>query len=125
MDFTSPYIGGGAAPSFQSEGLASVIAGRERNTSEQIIAGGRNMATLAAMLTEYSDKQKAIKQQGGAAKTFLKTMPDDQLTKMGHVVEWLPPYSVYAGHAGIIRVEENGMMQIAADPRSDGAALGV
>jgi oxamate amidohydrolase len=49
----------------------------------------------------------------------------DQLTKMGHVVEWLPPYSVYAGHAGIIRVEENGTMQIAADPRSDGAALGV
>jgi len=47
------------------------------------------------------------------------------LTKMGHVVEWLPAYSVYAGHAGVIRVEDNGTMQVAADPRSDGAALGI
>jgi oxamate amidohydrolase len=49
----------------------------------------------------------------------------DNLTKLGHIVEWFPPYSVYAGHAGIIRVEQNGLMQIATDPRSDGSALGL
>lgn len=52
----------------------------------------------------------------------------EQLAKRGHEVSWVPRYSSLMGHAGMIRVsrEPQGLvLQAAADPRSDGAALGV
>lgn len=49
----------------------------------------------------------------------------DQLAQMGHDVEWFAPYSDYMGHAGLIRLDADGTMHAASDPRSDGAAAGV
>jgi gamma-glutamyltranspeptidase len=49
----------------------------------------------------------------------------DDLVGMGHEVEWLAPYSDFAGHAGLIRLDADGMMHGGSDPRSDGAAGGV
>ncbi len=49
----------------------------------------------------------------------------DQLAAMGHAVEWFAAYSDYMGHAGLIRLDEDGTMHAASDPRSDGAAAGV
>jgi len=50
----------------------------------------------------------------------------DELAAMGHDMEWFPgDYSDFVGHAGIIVLDEDGSMQGCADPRSDGAALGM
>jgi gamma-glutamyltranspeptidase/glutathione hydrolase len=50
----------------------------------------------------------------------------DELAAMGHDMEWFPDdYSDFVGHAGIIVLGDDGTMQGCADPRSDGAALGV
>jgi gamma-glutamyltranspeptidase len=49
----------------------------------------------------------------------------NELAAMGHDVEWFPDYSDYMGHAGLIRLDDDGWMHAASDPRSDGAAGGV
>ncbi|QEI06906.1 gamma-glutamyltransferase [Pigmentiphaga aceris] len=50
----------------------------------------------------------------------------DELAAMGHEMEWFPgDYSDFVGHAGIIVLCDDANMQGCADPRSDGAALGV
>jgi gamma-glutamyltranspeptidase len=49
----------------------------------------------------------------------------EQLQAMGHDCEWFTPYSDFMGHAGLIRLDQDGLMHGAADPRSDGAAFGV
>lgn len=49
----------------------------------------------------------------------------DELREMGHEVEWFEPYSDFMGHAGLIHIDDEGMMTASSDPRSDGAALGV
>lgn len=50
----------------------------------------------------------------------------DELAAMGHEMEWFPgDYSDFVGHAGLIVLDDEGNMQGCADPRSDGAALGV
>jgi len=48
----------------------------------------------------------------------------DELAKRGHVVERVDDYSQMMGHAGVIRVLEDGACEAASDPRSDGAAAG-
>lgn len=46
------------------------------------------------------------------------------LRAAGHEVEIIPDYSDLAGHAGGVAVWPDGQIEVAADPRSDGAALG-
>ncbi|MEQ5870700.1 gamma-glutamyltransferase family protein [Sagittula sp. NFXS13] len=47
----------------------------------------------------------------------------DALTKAGHKVEMIPPYSNLAGHAGAVVRHDTGLIEAASDPRADGAAL--
>jgi gamma-glutamyltranspeptidase/glutathione hydrolase len=49
----------------------------------------------------------------------------EELARRGHEVERVADYAQMMGHAGVIRVIENGRMEVASDPRSDGAAAGV
>lgn len=49
----------------------------------------------------------------------------NQLQKMGHHVSTIPALSPLAGQAGVIRIDANGFVDGAHDPRSDGAALKV
>ena len=49
----------------------------------------------------------------------------DQLEKAGHVVELVGPYEDIMGHAGGIRLQPNGVMEGATDPRADGAVAGL
>ncbi|APZ44185.1 gamma-glutamyltransferase family protein [Acidihalobacter ferrooxydans] len=52
----------------------------------------------------------------------------DALARRGHAVSWVPRFSDFMGHAGMLRLNrEAGRLRLeaAADPRSDGAALGV
>jgi gamma-glutamyltranspeptidase/glutathione hydrolase len=46
-----------------------------------------------------------------------------ELIKLGHDIESLPSHSESMGHAGGIIVDAKGGLQVATDPRSDGAAL--
>jgi len=42
----------------------------------------------------------------------------------GHEVEMIAPYSDMAGHAGGVAFWPDGLIEVASDPRADGAALG-
>jgi len=46
------------------------------------------------------------------------------LERAGHDVELLAPFSSVMGHAGALVRHADGMIEAAADPRSDGAAAG-
>jgi oxamate amidohydrolase len=46
------------------------------------------------------------------------------LKAAGHEVEIIPPYSDMAGHAGGVALWPDGLIEVASDPRADGAALG-
>ena len=46
------------------------------------------------------------------------------LREAGHEVELLPPFTSTMGHAGAVVRRPDGVLEGAADPRSDGAALG-
>ncbi|TVP73602.1 MAG: gamma-glutamyltransferase [Rhodobacteraceae bacterium] len=46
------------------------------------------------------------------------------LKSAGHEVEMIPPYSDMAGHAGGVAYWPDGLIEVGADPRADGAALG-
>jgi oxamate amidohydrolase len=45
------------------------------------------------------------------------------LRAAGHEVEMMAPYSDLAGHAGGVALNPEGLIEVAADPRADGAAL--
>ena len=47
-----------------------------------------------------------------------------ELKAAGHEVEMIAPYSDMAGHAGGVAYWPNGLIEVASDPRADGAALG-
>ncbi len=47
-----------------------------------------------------------------------------QLRALGHEVELLAEYSEVVGHAGAIVRHNNGMLEGAFDPRSNGSAAG-
>ncbi|MBK5927974.1 gamma-glutamyltransferase family protein [Rhodobaculum claviforme] len=46
------------------------------------------------------------------------------LKAAGHEVEMIAPHSDLAGHAGAVSLHPGGLIEVAADPRADGAALG-
>ena len=47
------------------------------------------------------------------------------LREAGHEVEMLPGFSDLAGHAGAVSLHPGGLVEVASDPRADGAALAV
>lgn len=47
-----------------------------------------------------------------------------RLRQLGHEVELLPDFSEAVGHAGAIVRHNNGMLEGACDPRSNGSASG-
>jgi gamma-glutamyltranspeptidase/glutathione hydrolase len=47
-----------------------------------------------------------------------------QLRSAGHDVEILAPFTSVMGHAGALVRHDDGLIEGAADPRSDGAAIG-
>jgi gamma-glutamyltranspeptidase/glutathione hydrolase len=49
----------------------------------------------------------------------------DALREAGHVVELVEPFSSMMGHAGALVLRPDGMIEGAADPRSDGLAAGL
>jgi gamma-glutamyltranspeptidase len=48
----------------------------------------------------------------------------ETLRQAGHNIDVLPPFTSTMGHAGAIVRHENGVLEGASDPRSDGIALG-
>lgn len=49
----------------------------------------------------------------------------DMLKESGHLVETVSDYDPLMGHAAAIAVDEEGFLQGGADPRGDGAAVGI
>lgn len=97
--------------------------------------------TQAAVFSRYAmfgqDLQQAVSaprwllgKTWGDATTSLKLeqrfAPElvEALRAAGHDVEMIPPYSDMAGHAGGVAFHPDGLVEVAADPRADGAALG-
>ena len=48
----------------------------------------------------------------------------DALSEAGHAVERVAPFTSMMGHAGALVRHENGLIEGAADPRSDGGVAG-
>ena len=97
--------------------------------------------TQAAVFSRYAmfgqDLQQAVTaprwllgKTWGDATTSLKLedrFPPDLVAALrdaGHEVEMIPAYSDMAGHAGGVALHPGGVIEVAADPRADGAALG-
>jgi len=97
--------------------------------------------TQAALFTRYArygrDLQQAVTaprwllgRTWGAESTTLKIESRfdpaviSALADAGHDVEVVEPFSDLMGHAGAIVRHENGVLEGAADPRSDGRAAG-
>jgi oxamate amidohydrolase len=97
--------------------------------------------TQAAVFTRYAmfgqDLQQAVAaprwllgKTWGDATTSLKLEdrfdPDlvAALKAAGHEVEMIAPFSDLAGHAGGVALWPGGTIEVASDPRADGAALG-
>lgn len=97
--------------------------------------------TQAAVFTRYAqfgrDLQQAISaprwllgKTWGEATTSLKLEGRfdpaliDELTAAGHEVEVIADHSDLAGHAGGVALWPDGTVEVASDPRADGAALG-
>jgi gamma-glutamyltranspeptidase/glutathione hydrolase len=49
----------------------------------------------------------------------------DRLRACGHVVEPIGPFDDLVGHAGAVVRHPDGLLEGAADPRSDGSAVGI
>ncbi|MCC9624461.1 gamma-glutamyltransferase family protein [Thalassospira sp. MA62] len=49
----------------------------------------------------------------------------EDLAARGHLLREIPTKSALAGQAGVIRIDENGFVDGAHDPRSDGMAIGI
>jgi gamma-glutamyltranspeptidase len=97
--------------------------------------------TQAAVFSRYAmfgqDLQQAVSaprwllgKTWGDATTSLKLeerFPPNLVAALkaaGHEVEMIAPYSDLAGHAGGVALWPDGAIEVAADPRADGAALG-
>ena len=48
----------------------------------------------------------------------------ERLRRLGHRIEMVAPYNDLMGHAGALVRRPDGVIEGAADPRSDGAAVG-
>jgi gamma-glutamyltranspeptidase/glutathione hydrolase len=97
--------------------------------------------TQAAVFSRYAmfgqDLQQAVTaprwllgKTWGDATTSLKLedrFPPELVTALksaGHEVEIIAPYSDMAGHAGGVALWPDGLIEVASDPRADGAGLG-
>lgn len=68
----------------------------------------------------FSDNRESLKIETDVGATALA-----ELERRGHEVSPLPAQSPLAGQAGVIRIDADGTMTGAHDPRSDGRAIGV
>lgn len=68
----------------------------------------------------FSDANDTLKLEADAGADVFAA-----LAKRGHAMASLPAQSPLAGHPGAIRIDRDGAMTGAHDPRSDGIALGV
>ncbi|MCE1235910.1 MAG: gamma-glutamyltransferase [Hyphomicrobiales bacterium] len=68
----------------------------------------------------FSDGRDTLKIEADAGDDVLA-----ELTRRGHALSPLPAASPLAGQAGVIRIDADGVMTGAHDPRSDGRAIGV
>lgn len=68
----------------------------------------------------FSDTRDNLKLEGSVPPDVV-----EELQRMGHEVALLPPLSPLAGQAGAIRIDGDGTITGAHDPRSDGRALAV
>lgn len=67
----------------------------------------------------FSDTNDSLKIEVDAGDNVL-----DQLSERGHILRAIEAQSALAGQAGIIRIDEDGFVDGAHDPRSDGMAIG-
>ncbi|KAG6445796.1 oxamate amidohydrolase proenzyme [Manduca sexta] len=104
--------------------------------------GGDGQAqTQAAIFHRYVVQGKALQTSISAPRWVYGRIsgdPDDSLKledrfdeetatylkERGHDLVWLPPFSEKVGQAGVLVRHRSGMMEGAADPRSDGSAAG-
>ncbi len=68
----------------------------------------------------FSDTRDSLKLEADAGEEVFK-----KLAERGHELSPIPAQSPLAGHPGAIRIESDGTITGAHDPRSDGRALGV
>jgi gamma-glutamyltranspeptidase/glutathione hydrolase len=68
----------------------------------------------------FSDTRDALKLEDDAGPEVFAA-----LAERGHEVSAIPAQSPLAGHPGVIRIDANGTISGAHDPRSDGRALGL
>lgn len=68
----------------------------------------------------FSDTRDNLKVEEAAGQTVLA-----ELAQRGHEVIPIPAFSPLSGQAGIIRLNDDGWMDGAHDPRSDGCAIGI
>ena len=68
----------------------------------------------------FSDANDSLKLEADAGDDVF-----DALAKRGHILREIEAQSALAGQAGIIRIDEDGFLDGAHDPRSDGMAIGV
>jgi gamma-glutamyltranspeptidase/glutathione hydrolase len=68
----------------------------------------------------FSDTRDALKLEEDAGAEVFAT-----LAARGHELSAIAAQSPLAGHPGVIRIEPDGVMYGAHDPRSDGQAMGL
>lgn len=124
-----------SAPIYMEDGRAKLVygtmGGEAQPQTQAIIATGA--LTYNRPLDEIMNAPRWVlgRAWGDMSPTTLKLEARfdqsifDRLTALGHECEWLAPYDTFTGHAGVIRVGEDGVMEAASDPRSDGSAAGV
>jgi oxamate amidohydrolase len=66
----------------------------------------------------FSDSRDSLKLEDNLSEAALV-----DLQARGHVLSKIPAFSPLGGQAGIVRIEDGGMLEGAHDPRSDGGAL--
>lgn len=67
----------------------------------------------------WGDATTSLKLENRFAPELVQALAD-----AGHEIEMIAPYSDLAGHAGGVALWPDGRIEVAADPRADGAALG-
>lgn len=68
----------------------------------------------------FSDSRDTVKIEANIGKETIAA-----LSALGHEVSEIDAFSQIGGQAGILRLDANGLIQGAHDPRSDGGALGL
>jgi len=105
------------------------------------MGGDGQPQTLSALFARYGFFNQALQQAVTAPRWRLDPSPptpmgkllmEDRfgadievgLTRLGHSVEMVEPFDSRMGHAGALVRHENGLIEGAADPRSDGSVAG-